>query len=147
MNLGFAVMGFLFFGNSIEDNAAKNLPNNVFVYIVKGTLCAELVLTFAIVLMPVSETFDEQVLHKYKTESKLKFYAFSTVIRSLLVVVVVGVALIFGNKFGIVMGFIGGISPNILGFILPPLFYLIIMRRKIGIIEWLFNCFIIVFGM
>lgn len=45
MNLVFAILTFMFFGDSIEDNAAKNLPNNVFVYIVKGTLCAELLLT------------------------------------------------------------------------------------------------------
>lgn len=112
MNLAFAILGFMFFGSSIEDNAAKNLPNNVFVYIVKGTLCAELVLTFAIVLMPVGETIDEQVLHRYK-KSPVTFYAFSTVARSILVLVVVSIAELFGNKFGIVMGFIGYVCNNI----------------------------------
>jgi amino acid permease len=145
MNLIFAVLTFMFFGNSIEDNAAKNLPNNVFVYIVKGTLCAELLLTFAIVMMPVSETFDEQVLHSQK-KHKWRFLILSTVIRSLLVLLIIGIAEAFGNKFGIVMGFIGGISPNALGFIIPPLFFLRIMRRHVGWLEFVFNCTIIVFG-
>lgn len=57
MNLIFAVLVFMFFGNGVEDNAAKNLPNNVFVYIVKGTLCAELLLTLYVHMCIDCDTF------------------------------------------------------------------------------------------
>lgn len=51
----------------------------------------------AIVLMPVSETFDEQLLHSQKNV-KWRYYLLSTIIRTVLVLVTIGVAEIFGDK-------------------------------------------------
>lgn len=147
INLSFALLVLMFFGTGIEANAMNNLPGGtVWVYIIKGFLVAEVVFTYAVVLMPVSEAFDEKVIYKLKN----RYWAFivsGSVIRTLLVLFTVGVAAIFGNNFGVAMSFIGGLGPNLLGFGLPSLFYLIIMRRHYGFITFMFNCFIIVFGL
>lgn len=67
--------------------------------------------------MPVGEIFDEKVLQKlldkikrFVTSTRLSsvlYYLTSGIFRSIIVLVTVGLAEIFGDKFGIVMSFIG----------------------------------------
>ncbi|KAF0983942.1 hypothetical protein FDP41_007857 [Naegleria fowleri] len=157
INLAFGLLVFEFFPYNIKQSATANLPqDSIFVYIIQSCLCLELILTYTVVLMPVGEIFDEKVLQKlldkikrFVTSTRLSsvlYYLTSGIFRSIIVLVTVGLAEIFGDKFGIVMSFIGALSPNPLAFVLPPLFYLIIMRKTISLFTFILNVFIMVFG-
>jgi proton-coupled amino acid transporter len=150
MNLAFAVLCFCFFGIEVADDVTKNLPaDSAWVFVIKALLCAELVLTYGVVLMPISElVIDQKVLKKVSTTdwNGWKFSALGTIGRSVLVLITLIIGEIFGSRFALVMSFIGGISPNALGFIMPSLFYLILMRKKYGYLVFLINCVIILIG-
>ncbi|KAG2393458.1 hypothetical protein C9374_006989 [Naegleria lovaniensis] len=157
INLAFGLLVFEFFPYNIQQSATANLPqDSIFVYIIQSCLCLELILTYTVVLMPVGEIFDEKVLQKlldkikrFVTSTRLSsvlYYLTSGIFRSIIVLLTVGLAEIFGDKFGIVMSFIGALSPNPLAFVLPPLFYLIIMRKTISLFTFILNVFIMVFG-
>jgi proton-coupled amino acid transporter len=150
MNLAFAVLCFCFFGTAIADDVTKNLPlDSVWVIVIKALLIAELLLTYGVVLMPISElVVDQKVLNKVSRSdwNGWKFSLLGTLSRSVLVFITLVVGEIFGSRFALVMSFIGGVSPNALGFITPSLFYLIIMRRRYGFIQFMFNCLIIIIG-
>ncbi|EFC49532.1 amino acid transport protein [Naegleria gruberi] len=157
VNLTFGLLVFEFFPYNIEQSATENLPqNSIFVYIIQSCLCLEVILTYTVVLMPVGELFDEKILQKLLEKlkrfvknqkfSKFLYFLLSVLFRSLIVVITVGLAEVFGDRFGVVMSFIGALSPNPLAFVLPPLFYLIIMRKTISLPTFILNAFIIVFG-
>jgi len=149
---------FTFFPYNIDQSATANLPQkSIFVYVIQSCLCLELILTYTVVLMPIGEVFDEKVLQKVleklkqwmKSWNKLSsamYFILSAIFRSLIVLVTVGMAEVFGDRFGVVMSFVGALSPNPLAFVLPPLFYLIIMRKTISLPTFIINSFIIVFG-
>lgn len=76
--------------------------------------------------MPVGELFDEKILQKLLNKlkkfiknqkfSKFLYLIVSVLFRSLIVVTTVGLAEAFGDRFGVVMSFIGALSPNPLAF-------------------------------
>lgn len=146
VNMTFALLVFLFFGDDIKQDATANLLPGPFVYVIKAALVFELVATFPIVIQPVAEVVDEKLLNGIRRRSALAFYSASTAIRVFMVLIVFGVAEVAGDKFGIVMSFIGAFSPNLMGYIIPPLLYLILMRRRMGLVEFVFNCMLVVFG-
>jgi len=140
VNITFAVLVYMFFGDDIKDNATRNLPNNsFFIYLVKSCLGLELLLTFAIVLMPASELLEQKI-------TKEKFLLKTTILRTMLVLLAFGIAEIFAGYFGLIMSFIGAVSPNVLGFILPSVFYLRLMWKEIHIAVKIMNILIIIFG-
>jgi proton-coupled amino acid transporter len=150
VNMFFAILCFSFFGVEVQDDVTKNLPeNSAWVLVIKSLLCAELALTYGVVLMPISElVVDQKILSKVSPTAwnGWFFSLLGTGARSILVLITLVVAEIFGSRFALVMSFIGGVSPNALGFICPSLFYLIIMRRKYGFIPFMINCLIILVG-
>ncbi|KAL9655641.1 hypothetical protein ABK040_002304 [Willaertia magna] len=150
VNLAFGLLVFSFFPYNIKEVATNNLPQqSVFVYIIQSFLFAEVAFTYTVVLLPVSESIDLKVLsHLTKRLNKIPSLqkssswitiGLSCIARTLIVILTVGVAEIFGDNFGVVMSFIGAISPNALAFLLPPLFYLIIMRKTISLPTFILN--------
>uniref|UniRef100_A0A7S1KM07 Amino acid transporter transmembrane domain-containing protein n=1 Tax=Percolomonas cosmopolitus TaxID=63605 RepID=A0A7S1KM07_9EUKA len=145
-NLVFATMAFLFWGDSIEGNATNNLPTSWFLSVVRVTLVMELVLTYGLVLMPVVVDIDSQILYPIKKRSRVAFYSLSTLMRTFCVLLTGGFAVIFANKFSYVVAFVGAICPNLVGWTLPSLFYLCLMRHRMNIVTFLWNEFVVIFG-
>ncbi|KAL0481968.1 solute carrier family 36 [Acrasis kona] len=146
-NLIFAVLCFCFFGVGIEDDVTKNLPNDSYwVYAIKSLLCVELIFSYGVIMMPVTEAVVEKKILKDSNRSTWRYVILSAAFRTCVALVTLVVAEIFGGRFALVMSFIGGISPNALGFITPSLFYLIIMKGKYGWPTLVFNIMIMILG-
>jgi len=92
-------------------------------------------------MMPVSELLEQKIIH-----SKEKFLLKAIILRTTLVLVAFGIAEIFAGYFGLIMSFIGAVSPNTLGFVLPSIFYLKLMWRELNIGIKILNILIVVFG-
>ncbi|KAL0491547.1 solute carrier family 36 [Acrasis kona] len=150
MNLAFGILCLSFFGTGVSDDVTKDLPDkSAWVITIKSLLCAELILTYGVVLMPISELVIDQKVLKYVNKARWSGWFFTfcgSGLRTGLVFITLIIAEIFGSRFALVMSFIGGVSPNALGFIMPSLIYLILMRRKYGYLTFITNCFIIVIG-
>lgn len=145
-NFVFATLAFMFWGEDVEDNVIENLPRSIFLLIVQGSLVFELVMTYSLCLMPVVRDIDSQILYPIKKKTKLGFYGLSTLVRTICVILTLAFALIFAQKFGYVVAFIGGICPNLIGWTFPALFHLCLMRHRMNIVEFLWNEFIVIFG-
>ncbi len=146
-NLTFALLCYCFFGEEVADDVTKNLPiSSTWVIVIKSLLIVELLFSYGVIMMPVTlELVDSKILSGFERNT-WKFSLSSTGLRTCVALITLAVAEIFGNRFALVMSFIGGISPNALGFIMPSLFYLIIMRRKYNFIVFMLNSFIISIG-
>jgi amino acid permease len=146
-NLAFALLCYCFFGAETADDVTKNLPNNSsWVIVIKSLLIVELLFSYGVIMMPVTETLVDSKFLANMRRGTWKFSLTSSALRTCVALVTLVVAEIFGSRFALVMSFIGGISPNALGFITPSLFYLIIMRKKYGFLTFMFNCFIMIIG-
>lgn len=138
VNLSFGVICVLVFRENTDQNIMDNLGTSVVVKVVRVLLCVDLLFTVPMVL-----AFGREVLEKSLFDSRLgakltarSAFVASSVLRTVLVALVIGIALgVMGSPggtqaFGNLINLVGGGVNSLLGLILPPLLHLKTLRLE-----------------
>eukprot|EP00760_Papus_ankaliazontas_P002946 PhM_4_TR11342/c0_g1_i1/m.55669/K14209/SLC36A, PAT; solute carrier family 36 (proton-coupled amino acid transporter) len=143
--LTFSIIVAAAFGKSTAENTLDNLPHNkrsMILFLVRTSMSFVMVCTFPLVIFPVFHVVETTLLDPQHTATRLAS-------RWLIVWSTAFVAYLFGNRFGPATA-IGGGFGAILGYVLPPMFDLIIYPRETGVPHTLRrklgNYFVILFG-
>lgn len=143
--LSFGAIGYIGFGNHINEIITSELPNGVpLTYAVQGALVFALIMTFPVQLFPVIGIIEEKewiYLDKWYLSRTLQ----QNIMRVLLALAATGIALAIPH-FGLFIGLIGSFGSSMLAFILPTCFHTKLFWDDMGWIAKTRNFLIIAFG-
>ena len=112
-----------------QSNVISNLPTaGATSALVKILLCIDLLFTTVVFLFPFSQALEIELLDK-STFGTFKTEVRRNGIRVMIIAAIAGVSRAVPN-FSYLTGLSGGFGNNILGFILPPLFFLKLQQNK-----------------
>lgn len=128
VNLSFGLFAWQQYGDGLESNVVANLPAGATATIaVQVLLAIDLVFTSIVFLFPFSEAFESELGLQVSPpgETAAREWQREMLRNALRTVLVVAIALVayLVPSFSLLTGLTGGFGNNILGFILPPLFY------------------------
>jgi len=143
LNVFFGLYGWSRFGDTLKGNIIDNLGDDSLDTVVKIFLCIDLVFTSVIFLYPVCQAIESEfgsyLNNVYKrSTARLSF------------TVSVAVVAYLCPSFSLLTGLTGGFGNNILGFVLPPLFYYRLKQRTndpVGPVKACFLFFTFCFGL
>ena len=98
----------------------QNLQSGVVSILVKAFLALDLLFTTLMFLFPISEALEKEIFSRREI-AQVNIWL-RNFVRSLVVILIAAIAY-FIPFFELLTGLTGGFGNNILGFILPPLFY------------------------
>jgi amino acid permease len=96
--------------------------------LVRIFLSVDLLFTYALFMFPVSESLEKE-LFKGEQFGTVKVEIKRNILRAILVGATAAIALEI-PYFSLLTGLTGGVGNNLLGFILPPIFYLKLQQRR-----------------
>uniref|UniRef100_A0A2N9FSZ7 Amino acid transporter transmembrane domain-containing protein n=1 Tax=Fagus sylvatica TaxID=28930 RepID=A0A2N9FSZ7_FAGSY len=132
---GFGALGYFAFGEETKDMITANLGAGLISTLVKLGLCVNLFFTLPIMMNPVYEI----------VERRFSGGTYCLWLRWLLVLLVSVVALSVPN-FADFLSLVGSGVCCALGFVLPPLFHLMVFKEEIGWKGWSMDVGIMVLG-
>jgi len=135
LNIAFAVSAYWGYGDCLHHpshcvmgSVVDNLPKGTLTDVVNVLLSLDLLFTCIVFLLPMSQLLEKELLDEQRFGEPL-IELKRNGLRTLLVLGITGVA--YGVPvFDLLTGLSGGFGNNILGFILPPLFYIPLKRRR-----------------
>jgi amino acid permease len=112
----------------VQDNVLKNLTPGLSTHLVKTFLVIDILFTCIVFLFPINEAIEQEVFGSAVSPvvTKPGWFTLDTWRRNLSRAVItcsIGVVAYCVPFFSLLTGLTGGFGNNILGFILPPLFY------------------------
>lgn len=132
LNLPFAVVGYLAFGEDTKGYVFCNLPHSVVGDLVRLSLCLELVCTYPLIMNPAANIIEEKLLgvsvpfSRANATSKniwgSRGIRFVTVLASFLLAYMV-------PAFQKILSLVGGFAAATLAFVLPPVFHLLLSYK------------------
>ncbi|XP_057440475.1 amino acid transporter AVT1D-like [Lotus japonicus] len=138
MYISVAAVGYLTFGDSIESQFTLNMPKELYASkIAIWTTVVTPIAKYAITLLPISLSIEELV-----PSPRLKCYAMSVLIRTVLVILSLVVALSV-PYFGSVLALVGSLMSMLVALIYPCACYLKLHKGSLSKIE-ITNCYIII---
>ena len=139
----FGVIGYLIFGSETEQIVLLNVQGSIFVSAVKLLLCADLLLTYPVVMRPsiviVEQSFSSTLFPSIEHQETAWSIHLLTCL--LLGLVAAGAATLV-PAFGLLSGLVGGVSQTFLAFVLPPFMVLAKkrMQQSTNNVEFLKSC-------
>eukprot|EP00744_Colponema_vietnamica_P010911 GILI01015365.1.p1 GENE.GILI01015365.1~~GILI01015365.1.p1 ORF type:complete len:483 (+),score=120.73 GILI01015365.1:155-1603(+) len=148
LNAIFGALGYMLFGENVEDNVISNLSGGGFVAAIQILISVDLFFTVPMVLASSREIIEAALftdLPQYDTWAVCWTRNF---IRGVLVCAFVAIAL-FVNNFGAAIGLVGGFTNSITAFVLPPLIYMKLQHesKKLTVASFIGHTSIIILGL
>merc|ERR1712232_367514 len=146
LNLSFAVLCYMLLGYCTQGSVTANFPSGWLPNLVEILLCIDLLVTYTIFMIPLSEML-EGLLKISPKKGLLQFRVKYVCLRSCLVIFTILFALAVPD-FNYITNLVGGVANNLVAIILPPLFYLA-LSRKSGTVKWwvyVFNLTVVIVG-
>jgi len=131
LNLTFAVICYMLLGYCAQGTVTDNLPKGWLPTTVQLFLCVDILFTYTIFIIPLSEMVEK--LLKIKKNSSWWRIKYIT-LRICLVAFTICFALLV-PMFNAITNIVGGLSIFV-GIILPPIFYIFLLRKKGFQISW-----------
>lgn len=128
LNVAFALTLYFMYGSGICGSVIDNLSKGKVANAVKILLSVDLLFTSALFLFPVSESV-ERVIFDAEKFGTTKIEAYRNVFRTFLVLLVALVGVLVPS-FPLLTGLSGAFGNNLVGLILPPIFYLSLQYQR-----------------
>lgn len=149
--IAFGIIGYFAFGDSTKDIITLNLPNDWSTIAVKMGLCVALTFTFPVMMYPVHEILENELIgsafyqRKYADWPRVcKF--FLNGIRSISVLIVAAIAIMV-PAFAVFISFVGSTVCAMLAFVFPAIFHLYVFKDSISRWQQGVDCLLIAGGM
>eukprot|EP00760_Papus_ankaliazontas_P002948 PhM_4_TR11342/c0_g1_i3/m.55663/K14209/SLC36A, PAT; solute carrier family 36 (proton-coupled amino acid transporter) len=141
LSFSFSTIVVAAFGNDTAELTLDNLPhtkNSMILFLVRTSMSFVMVCTFPLVIFPVFHVVETTLLDPQHTATRLAS-------RWLIVWSTAFVAYLFGNRFGPATAIGGGLA-CVLGYVLPPMFDLVLCADRVGLHRRVLNYCVVVFG-
>ncbi|CAJ2670384.1 unnamed protein product [Trifolium pratense] len=137
MYLSVGIVGYIMFGENIKSQFTLNMPKELYASkIAIWTTVVTPLAKYALTLLPIASSIEELV------PSRLRCYAMSIVIRTILVISCLVVALSF-PYFGSVMALIGSMMSMLVALIYPCACYLKLQSGRLSNMQ-IINCILVI---
>ncbi|CAG9466814.1 unnamed protein product [Pedinophyceae sp. YPF-701] len=133
--IGFALAGYLAFGDATEEIVTLNLKQGLVTESVKVCLCVGLFFTFPVMMVPVYEIFERNLSASTAFRSRLDMRYWPMVFRGIRGLTVIGVALValVIPSFGAFISLVGSLCCCTLALVMPPLIHLRLFGAELSL--------------
>ena len=145
----FAAFAYMLYGDATKTLILDNVTGSALGDAVKVLLCVDLIFTLPIIMTAPRELLEAALLphaeHPVKAAADTHLALKQTGIRVALVAFIYALAMLVPS-LGDLVNLVGGVCSPLMGFILPPLFYLALERPNLSAASTCAHTAIIVFG-
>jgi amino acid permease len=122
LNVLFGAIGYMFFGNKVQDIILNNLGDGWYINAAKIALVFDLFFTFVVVILPSRDILEASILGTLQTKGFIPHYK-RMIVRSVLISCILGVALAIPQVSDLA-NLSAGMASSFNTFILAPMLYL-----------------------